>query len=91
MHQAQEWRTEPRVAVIQYVWSGDMNPEQQSLPSHFPAPGMPESTLVTCRRLHMEKHDKNHYLGSRIQKLRKNRMYVVAKATLILLHYAYGF
>ena len=72
------------------VWSGDTtNPEHHNFLCRFPAPGMLRSALVTLRKLHMERHDTSHYLASRIQKLRKNRMYV-AKATLILLLYAYA-
>lgn len=62
--------------------------EQQSFLCCLLAPGALHSTRVTLRKLQMEIHDKNNCLGSRIQKLRKNRMYV-AKATLILFLYAY--
>lgn len=77
-------------AITTSVRSGDtMNPKHQSFLCHSPTPGILQSTLVTLRKLHMERHDKNHYLGVKIQKLRKNGMYV-AKATLILLLYAYA-
>lgn len=64
------------------------NLEHQSFLCCLLAPGVLHSTRVTLRKLQMERHDKNNCLGSRIQKLRKNRMYV-AKATLILCLYAY--
>ena len=77
-------------AITMSFWSGGtMNPEHQSFLRRFPTPGVLQSALVTLRKLHMERHDKNHYLESRIPKLRKNRMYA-AKATLILLLNAYA-
>lgn len=76
-------------AVTVTLWSGDTtNVEHQSFLCRLPAPGVLHSTRVTLRKLQMERYDKNNCLGSRIQKLGKNRMYV-AKATLILLLYAY--
>lgn len=76
-------------AITVSIGSSDTSLEHQSFPRHHPTAGVLQSAPGTLRKSLMERHDKTHNLGSRIQTLRRNRTYV-AKATSVFLLSAYA-